>query len=46
MESSIPPDIPEQFEVHVLKGKIETIVPATGRFDFVGVQESFIVLEE
>lgn len=40
------PSVPENFEVHIVNGKIDRVIPATGRFDFASVGESFIILEK
>jgi hypothetical protein len=39
-------DVPTEFELHVVNGTIEKVVPATGRFDFVNARDNFIVLEQ
>jgi len=46
LESASPPlpEVPEDYEVHIVSGRIETVVPATGRYDFVSAEETFIIL--
>lgn len=39
------PDVPESFEVHIVNGRIESVIPATGNFDFAKAGESFIIIE-
>lgn len=39
------PGMPESFEVHILNGKIEKVIPATGSFDFAKAGDSFIILD-
>jgi hypothetical protein len=38
--------VPANYEVHVVDGAIEKVVPATGAFDFAAARSSFIVLAE
>lgn len=38
-------DVPTDFEVHIVNGTIEKVVPASGKFDFAAAQDNFIVLE-
>ena len=38
-------DVSTDFEVHIVNGTIEKVVPASGNFDFANAQENFIVLE-
>lgn len=38
--------VPEDFEVYIVNGKIEKVIPATGQFDFFKAQETFIVVLE
>ena len=46
LDDSTPPvHVPTDFEVHILNGAIEKVVPASGQFDFVAAQTHFIVLE-
>ena len=40
------PSVPESFEVHIVNGRIDRVIPATGSFDFASVGESFIILEK
>ncbi len=40
------PSAAEDYEVHVVNGRIARVVPSTGRFDFVTAKESFIILED
>jgi hypothetical protein len=45
-ESDPPlPGVPDDFEVHILNGRIEKVIPSTGNFDFVRAKETYIVLE-
>lgn len=49
LDTDIPitfPSLPEDFEVYIVNGRIEKVIPATGRFDFVKSNDSFIILEE
>jgi hypothetical protein len=39
-------EVPEDFEVHIVDGKIEKVIPVTGDFDFVHAKSTFIVLDE
>lgn len=39
-------EVPEDFEVHILKNKIDKVVPATGAYDFVSANDSFVVVED
>lgn len=38
-------NFPEQFEVHIVNGRIFQVVPSTGKFDFDQAAEEFIVVE-
>ena len=40
------PGVPEDFEVHIVDGTIERVIRATGDYDFVHCQVTFIVLQE
>jgi hypothetical protein len=37
--------VPTEFEIHIVNGTIDKVVPASGKFDFVAAQNNFIVLE-
>jgi hypothetical protein len=41
----VHPNVPEDFEVHIVEGRIDKVIPATGSFNFVTAQETFIILE-
>lgn len=36
---------PEDFEVHIVENKIADVRPATGEYNFVGLESPYIVLE-
>jgi hypothetical protein len=38
------PGVPESFEIHIIQGRIDKVIPSTGTFDFVKLGESFIIL--
>ncbi|XDD51450.1 hypothetical protein AB3N59_06840 [Leptospira sp. WS92.C1] len=40
------PDIPEDFEIYIVENKIDRVIPATGDYNFVDADDTFIVLEE
>lgn len=44
--ASSPGGVPEDFEVHVVDGVIERVVPSTGRFDFSRLEDTYVVLEK
>jgi hypothetical protein len=44
-EPSIP-GVPEDFEVHIVNNKIDKVIPATGAYDFVHADDTFIILED
>jgi hypothetical protein len=43
---SPPPGVPSDFEVYIVNGRIDEVVPATGEFDFVHNDDTYIVLDK
>lgn len=46
LEGDPPTGVGEDFEVHLRADVIEKVVPASGNFDFVTAEETYIVVEE
>lgn len=40
------PELPEDFEVHIVNGRIASVVPATGRYNFLSANETYIIIED
>ena len=38
--------VPEDFEVHIVNNRIKEVRPASGAYNFVGLKQAYIVLEE
>ncbi len=45
LEGDIP-GVPEDFEVYIVDGRIDMVIPATGEHDFVKSRDTYIVLDE
>lgn len=46
LEGMPPEGMGEDFEVHIRDGIIEKVVPASGNFDFLSSEHTYIVLED
>lgn len=46
LEGQAPEGVGEDFDVHIIDGVIQEVVPASGEFDFIGGVNTYIVLEE